>query len=192
MQRRAARPAELASVIAFLLGDGASFMTGTTVVADGGMITQMAGIGPAADAERRPMTTDRAALSARSTPADIGGGPSTRAPHDDGPRSEQRRPLTGVYDVGAEGVDEAVAAARGAQAAWAGLEPRQRGAALFALADIVEQEAARSADVEAADVGKPVGMTPPEIASAIDKIRFYAGASRLLSGPRRGPTGCPT
>ena len=47
MQRRAARPAELASVISFLLGDGASFMTGTTVVADGGMITQMAGIGPA-------------------------------------------------------------------------------------------------------------------------------------------------
>ena len=51
MQRRAARPAELASVIAFLLGDGASFMTGTTVVADGGMITQMAGIGPATDGD---------------------------------------------------------------------------------------------------------------------------------------------
>jgi NAD(P)-dependent dehydrogenase (short-subunit alcohol dehydrogenase family) len=51
MQRRAARPAELASVIAFLLGDGASFMTGTTVVADGGMITQMAGIAPADDGD---------------------------------------------------------------------------------------------------------------------------------------------
>ncbi len=51
MQRRAARPAELASVIGFLLGDGASFMTGTTVVADGGMITQMAGIGPATDGD---------------------------------------------------------------------------------------------------------------------------------------------
>ena len=51
MQRRAARPAELASVIAFLLGDGASFVTGTTVVADGGMITQMAGLRPADDAE---------------------------------------------------------------------------------------------------------------------------------------------
>jgi NAD(P)-dependent dehydrogenase (short-subunit alcohol dehydrogenase family) len=51
MQRRAARPAELASVIAFLLGEGASFMTGTTVVADGGMITQMATIGPAPDGD---------------------------------------------------------------------------------------------------------------------------------------------
>jgi meso-butanediol dehydrogenase/(S,S)-butanediol dehydrogenase/diacetyl reductase len=49
MQRRPARPEELASVIAFLVGDGASFMTGTTVVADGGMITQMAGLRPADD-----------------------------------------------------------------------------------------------------------------------------------------------
>jgi acyl-CoA reductase-like NAD-dependent aldehyde dehydrogenase len=95
-------------------------------------------------------------------------------------------PLAGVCDVGAAGVDEAVAAARGAQAAWAGLEPRARGAALFALADLVEREAERFARVEAADVGKPVGMTPPEIASAIDKIRFYAGASRLLSGSSAG------
>ncbi len=54
MQRRAARPAELASVIAFLLGDGASFMTGTTVVADGGMVSQMATIGPAEDGDPSP------------------------------------------------------------------------------------------------------------------------------------------
>ncbi len=51
MQRRAAQPEELASVIVFLLGDGASFVTGTTVVADGGMITQMAGLRPADDDE---------------------------------------------------------------------------------------------------------------------------------------------
>ena len=47
MLQRPARPDEIASVIAFLAGDGASFMTGTTVVADGGMITQMATLRPA-------------------------------------------------------------------------------------------------------------------------------------------------
>ena len=54
MQQRAGRPEELASVIAFLLSDGASFVTGTTVVADGGMITQMAGLRPADD-DREPV-----------------------------------------------------------------------------------------------------------------------------------------
>jgi len=47
MLQRPARPEELASVIAFLASAGASFMTGTTVVADGGMITQMATLRPA-------------------------------------------------------------------------------------------------------------------------------------------------
>jgi NAD(P)-dependent dehydrogenase (short-subunit alcohol dehydrogenase family) len=49
MLRRPARPEELASVITFLVGDGASFITGTTIVADGGTITQMAGLRPAED-----------------------------------------------------------------------------------------------------------------------------------------------
>ncbi len=49
MLQRPARPEEIASVVVFLAGDGASFMTGTTVVADGGMITQMATLQPAED-----------------------------------------------------------------------------------------------------------------------------------------------
>jgi meso-butanediol dehydrogenase/(S,S)-butanediol dehydrogenase/diacetyl reductase len=36
IQQRAAAPAELASVVCFLLSDEASFMTGSLVVADGG------------------------------------------------------------------------------------------------------------------------------------------------------------
>ncbi len=49
MLQRPARPEEIANVAVFLAGDGASFMTGTTVVADGGMITQMAILRAAAD-----------------------------------------------------------------------------------------------------------------------------------------------
>jgi 3-oxoacyl-[acyl-carrier protein] reductase len=42
MQMRPGQPEEIASVVLFLAGPGASFMTGETVVVDGGMITQMA------------------------------------------------------------------------------------------------------------------------------------------------------
>jgi glucose 1-dehydrogenase len=41
---RMARPEEIASVVAFLAGDGASYMTATTVVADGGMMQQSPGL----------------------------------------------------------------------------------------------------------------------------------------------------
>lgn len=40
---RRARPEEIASVISFLLSDKASFMTGTTVRVDGGMLARLAG-----------------------------------------------------------------------------------------------------------------------------------------------------
>jgi len=41
---RMARPEEIAGVVAFLAGDGASYMTATTVVADGGMMQQSPGL----------------------------------------------------------------------------------------------------------------------------------------------------
>jgi glucose 1-dehydrogenase len=41
---RMARPEEIARVVAFLAGDGASYMTATTVVADGGMMQQSPGL----------------------------------------------------------------------------------------------------------------------------------------------------
>ena len=36
--RRMAKPEEIASVVAFLVGNGASYMTATTVFADGGIM----------------------------------------------------------------------------------------------------------------------------------------------------------
>lgn len=87
-----------------------------------------------------------------------------------------------VADVGQPGVDSAVASARAAFPAWRDLEPRQRSAFLFRLADAIEGATQRLSLIEALDVGKPVTMVPAEIASAVDKVRFYAGAARQISG----------
>jgi NAD(P)-dependent dehydrogenase (short-subunit alcohol dehydrogenase family) len=51
MQRRAGQPHEIASVITFLAGDAASFLTGTTIIADGGTTTKMAGLRAADEAD---------------------------------------------------------------------------------------------------------------------------------------------
>ena len=41
---RMAKPDEIASVVAFLAGDGASYLTATTVVVDGGMMQYSPGL----------------------------------------------------------------------------------------------------------------------------------------------------
>ncbi|MGD0476002.1 MAG: glucose 1-dehydrogenase [Candidatus Velthaea sp.] len=41
---RMAKPEEIASVVAFLAGDGASYLTATTLIADGGMMQQSPGL----------------------------------------------------------------------------------------------------------------------------------------------------
>ncbi len=90
--------------------------------------------------------------------------------------------ITSVPDLGPAGIDAAATAARVAAPAWRRLEPRQRSAYLFALADAVENSADEISRLEALDVGKPLSMVPAEVASAVDKIRFYAGAARILGG----------
>jgi glucose 1-dehydrogenase len=41
---RMARPEEIASLVAFLAGDGASYMTATTIFADGGIMQSSPGL----------------------------------------------------------------------------------------------------------------------------------------------------
>jgi len=39
-----ARPEEIASVVAFLAGDGASYLTATAIIADGGLMQSSPGL----------------------------------------------------------------------------------------------------------------------------------------------------
>jgi glucose 1-dehydrogenase len=41
---RMAKPEEIASVVTFLAGEGASYVTATTVIVDGGMMQQSTGL----------------------------------------------------------------------------------------------------------------------------------------------------
>jgi glucose 1-dehydrogenase len=42
--RRMARPEEIASVVGFVAGDGASYLTATTIFADGGIMHSSVGL----------------------------------------------------------------------------------------------------------------------------------------------------
>lgn len=90
--------------------------------------------------------------------------------------------VTSIPDMDRSGVDAAVHAAISAFPSWSGLEPRGRAAYLLKLADVIEQHAERISELEALDVGKPITMVPAEVSSAVDKVRYYAGAARQLSG----------
>ncbi len=88
---------------------------------------------------------------------------------------------------GAEEVDRAVKAARGAFEAWATTTPAQRAQALLALADLVEEHGEELARLEALNAGKPIeAVKSDEIPVMADNLRFFAGAARTLEGRAAG------
>jgi 1-pyrroline dehydrogenase len=87
-----------------------------------------------------------------------------------------------VPGAGPGDVDAAVAAARRAFDGWASATPGERAGALLALADRVEAHAAELGALESLNVGKPVAAVPEELGFAVDNLRFFAGAARLLEG----------
>ncbi|MGD0312858.1 MAG: aldehyde dehydrogenase family protein [Acidimicrobiales bacterium] len=84
--------------------------------------------------------------------------------------------LAGVGDV-----DDAVAAAREAQPAWAALSPTRRAGVLFRLADLLERHAPEAADLAALDNGTPVSVMRPGLYTAA-WVRYYAGWCDKLGG----------
>jgi betaine-aldehyde dehydrogenase len=111
----------------------------------------------------------------------------------DGRTSDVIDPSTGeTYTVspisGPGDVDSALRAAEEAfESTWRDSTPAERSLALLKIADAFEKRAEELIEVECRNTGKPVALTrTEEIPPAIDQIRFFAGAARVLEGRSAG------
>ena len=108
-------------------------------------------------------------------------------PSSDGATQEVMNPATGetmaTAPVSTTGdVDAAVAAAQDAFPGWANKTPRERSEALFAVADVIEQNLDELRKLEVDNVGKPVSIIDFEFDLTVDNWRFFAGAARHIEG----------
>src|SRR5215831_13376095 len=86
----------------------------------------------------------------------------------------------------AKDVDRAVDAAAAAFEKWQDSTPQDRSLMLLKLADRIEQAGDELAALEAANVGKPIGLAKAEIPFLVDNLRFFAGACRCMEGKAAG------
>ncbi len=87
-----------------------------------------------------------------------------------------------VPRAGVEETDAAVAAAKKAFGPWRAIAPADRAALLRGLADRLEAESPKLAELEARNAGKPISDARGEIAMVVECFRFYAGAPERLLG----------
>lgn len=91
--------------------------------------------------------------------------------------------VIGRVPLGSEGdVARAVAAAKAAQPAWAELSVAQRAAYLNQLADALAAHAQDLLALEVADTGNSVTGMRGDIASCIERMRYFAGLGYELQG----------
>jgi betaine-aldehyde dehydrogenase len=87
-------------------------------------------------------------------------------------------PVSGDADI-----DLAMSAAESGFEAWRDATPSERSRALLRIADAIEANADAIVDAECRNTGKPRALTlSEEIPPAVDQIRFFAGAARVLEG----------
>src|SRR4051812_30125244 len=80
-------------------------------------------------------------------------------------------------------VDRAVAAARGAfEGDWSKLKPSQRGRLLAKLADLMEENAARLAEIEVRDNGKLYAEMSAQTKYLAEWYRYYGGLADKIEG----------
>src|SRR3954470_21080048 len=91
-------------------------------------------------------------------------------------------PVSGKPDV-----DRAMEAASAAFERWRDTTPSERQQALLKFADAMESRAEEIIAAECENTGKPIELTrSEEMPPAVDQIRFFAGAARLLEGRSAG------
>ncbi len=87
----------------------------------------------------------------------------------------------------AEDVDQAVKAARKAYRPWARMTPAERSALLFKLADRLDSDLKRLAELETSQTGKPLKLSiNSDLPFANDNIRFMGAQARILEGSSAG------
>ena len=85
-----------------------------------------------------------------------------------------------------EDANRAVEAAKAALPDWLDCTPGERAELLYKLADVIEENADELAALESKNVGKPLSYAKDEMPVAVDNIRFFAGAARVLEGRAAG------
>ncbi len=95
--------------------------------------------------------------------------------------------LAEVASASADQVEAALAAAHAAYKSWSRTTPRERSAALLALADGIEAQVERLASIESRNAGKPLRyVRGGEIGNVVDVFRFFATAVRNMPAPAAG------
>ncbi|PTB18979.1 carnitine dehydratase [Trinickia symbiotica] len=84
----------------------------------------------------------------------------------------------------AQDVDRAVRAAHRAlnDSAWANLTASARGKLLYRLAELIERDAPRLAELETRDTGKIIRETRSQIGYVAEYYRYYAGVADKIQG----------
>lgn len=97
------------------------------------------------------------------------------------------KPLAEVASASAAQVDLAVEAANGAYKDWSRRTPRDRSAALLAIAAAIEARADTLAGVESRNAGKPLRFVKGgELANVADVFRYFGTAVRNMPAPAAG------
>lgn len=103
------------------------------------------------------------------------------------PRDESK--IATVQEAGEQDVDDAVAAAKEAFKTWKNTDGSTRRQLLNKLADLMEENRARLAEVESLDNGKPVHTADAvDVGACIENFRYYAGWCDKGSGQTPVPT----
>jgi 1-pyrroline dehydrogenase len=83
-------------------------------------------------------------------------------------------------------VERAVAAAFSAGQTWGDSTPAERASVLLGLADLLDEHSEELAQLESANVGKPITLAREENPISADNLRFFAAAARNLEGRAAG------
>lgn len=94
--------------------------------------------------------------------------------------------ITSTIDSPEAVVDQAVSAARGATWEWGRMSPKERAARIMEWADRIDADVDNLAALETLNAGHPIATVPGEVRSGTDRLRFFAGAGRLLEGRSAG------